>query len=155
MQQKPAKNNTIIIGVGNVLRRDDGIGPTIIKELAKLNLTNVDLQDGGTDGLALLDYLPNYSQAIIIDAVNMGMLPTTVKIFTPEKVRINIKSDALSTHGFGLAEVIKLMEQLDIKIKLIIIGIEPKDISFGENLSAEIQEKIPEILELIVKHYLF
>lgn len=145
MQKIPPKNTTIIIGVGNTLRRDDGIGPIIIKELEKLNLTNVDLLDGGTDGLTLLDYLPNYSQAIIIDAVNMGLPPATVKVFTPEEVRVNIKSDALSTHGFGLAEVITLKEQLDIKTKLIIVGIEPVDISFGENLSAEIQAKIPEI----------
>jgi hydrogenase maturation protease len=146
MQKTVAKNNIIIIGVGNILRRDDGIGSIIIEELENLKLENVDLLDGGTDGLALLDYLSNYSQAIIIDAVSMGTLPGTVKVFTPQEVSINIQSDALSTHGLGLAEVMKLMEPLEIKTNLTIIGIEPKDISFGEGLSVEIQAKIPEIL---------
>lgn len=138
-----------VIGIGNVLRCDDGIGPAIIKILrAEKNLEFI-LIDGGTDGLALFDQLAAYEKAIIIDAVQMMKAPGTVKLFTPKEAKIQIKEDVLSTHGFGLAEVLMLMEKLNIKTKLEIIGIQPKDISFGEGLSSEVAAQIPNILRLI------
>ncbi|EKE01197.1 MAG: hypothetical protein ACD_21C00194G0001 [uncultured bacterium] len=162
------KTKPLIIGVGNPLRHDDGIGPQIIKILRSMqegsspynrqqgnkNSNIVDckdltLFDGGTDGLALLDQVAEYEKVIIIDAVQMLAPPGTVKSFTPAEAKINIKSDVLSTHGFGLADMLKLAEKLDIKTKISIIGIQPKDISFGEGLSNEVQTQIPLILDLI------
>jgi len=140
-------NKTLVLGVGNILRKDDGIGPRVIKILQQKSWSHIDFMDGGIDGLALLDKIAEYKQAVIIDAVNMNALFGTVKSFTPKDALIKIKSDALSTHGFGLAELIKLMQQLQIKTKLHIIGIQPKDIAFGENLTPEIENKIPDIIE--------
>jgi len=140
---------TLVIGVGNPFRHDDGIGPAIIKILQIEDNQAFILVDGGTDGLALLDQLTGYKKAIIVDAVQMMAKPGTVKLFTPAEAKINIKSDVLSTHGFGLAEMLKLADELGIKTEIKIIGIQPKDISFGEGLSDEIKEQIPEILKLI------
>jgi hydrogenase maturation protease len=139
----------LVIGVGNPLRRDDGIGSAIIKMLQAEDNQSFVLVDGGTDGLALLDQLMGYEEAIIVDAVQMMANPGIVRSFTPEEAKINIKSDVLSTHGFGLAEMLNLMEKLNIKTKITIIGIQPKDINFGEGLSNEVKNQIPEILNLI------
>lgn len=140
-------NKTLILGVGNILRKDDGIGPKVIEVLRQRPLANVDLMDGGIDGLALLDKITEYKKVILIDAVNMNTAVGTVKVFTPSDALINISSDALSTHGLGLAELIKLMQELEIKTQLQIIGVQPQDISFGEELTPEIASKIPEIVE--------
>jgi hydrogenase maturation protease len=142
-------NKTLVLGFGNILRKDDGIGPKVIQILQQKNLPNIDLIDGGLDSLALLDKIAEYKKAIIIDAVNMNEKPCTIKSFAPEDALIKIKSDALSTHGFGLAELIKLMQQLQMETQFHIIGIEPKDITFGENLTPEIENKIPDIIEEI------
>ncbi|CAL7962498.1 hydrogenase maturation protease [Gammaproteobacteria bacterium] len=139
----------LVIGVGNPFRHDDGIGPAIIKILQAEDNQDFVLIDGGTDGLALLDQLTGYEEAIIVDAVQMMANPGIVKSFTPAEAKINIKSDVLSTHGLGLAEMLKLVEELNIKTKIRIIGIQPKDISFGEGLSDKIKNQIPEILKLI------
>jgi hydrogenase maturation protease len=141
------KNNLIIIGVGNPMRSDDGIGPKIIELLRQHKNLNCDLLDAGTDGLALLDVLQNYQRAIIIDAVNMGAAVGTLRMFSPCEAIIEIRSDTLSTHGFGLAEVIKLMEQLGIKTELTIVGIQPGNIDYGDKLSNEVAAKISDILE--------
>lgn len=141
----------LIIGVGNPYRHDDGIGHEIIKILQNQPHPNVDLLDGGTDGLALIDEIAKYHRAIIIDAVNMSTSPGTVRVFTPDEAKIHIKSDTLSTHGFGLAEVIKLLQSLNISTKLTIIGIEPLDISFGEGLSSIVESKIPEIMAVLMQ----
>lgn len=143
------KSDILVIGVGNPFRRDDGIGPEIIRRLSERHNLNCDIYDGGTDGLALLDKLQEYKSAIIIDAVNMSAEPGTVHVFTPEEAIIKINSDTLSTHGYGIAEVIKLMEELHIKTKLKIIGIQPEDISFGEGLTEKIKSKIQDILDIV------
>lgn len=140
-------NNFLILGVGNLLRRDDGVGLTAIKLLRQKNLSNVDLVDGGVDGLGLIDVIKKYPHALIIDAVDMQLTPGSVKLFAANEAKINIKNDALSTHGFGVAEVIGLLEKLGCKTEIKIIGIQPQDISFGEGLTEVVAASLPEIIE--------
>jgi hydrogenase maturation protease len=148
------KNKTLVLGIGNPYRRDDGIGPAVINRLQSENgLEGIDLLDGGTDGLSLIDYMKGYEKVIVVDAVNMGMASGEVRVFSPEEAKLTIKADALSTHGFGLAEVIALMEKLEMNTDMRIIGIQAKDVSFGEGMSPEVSSKIEEILKL-VKEYL-
>jgi len=153
------KKNILIVGAGNLWRRDDGIGIVVIERLRALQQQHanafflaenkVDLLEIGTDGLSLLDILPNYPKAIIIDAVDMAAPVGTIKVFAPEEAKIKITNDALSTHGFGIAEMLKLAEQLNIQTKITIIGIQPKDISFGNELGLEIEPTVNAIIELI------
>ncbi len=145
----PAKN-ILILGIGNPFRRDDGIGPAVIRRLqSEHNLEGIDLLDGGTDGLALIDYIKGYEKVLIIDAVDMGLASGEVRIFSPSEAKLTMKADALSTHGFGLAEVIGLLETLEINTDLHIIGVQAKDTTFGEGLSPEVSSKIEEILGLL------
>jgi hydrogenase maturation protease len=142
-------SKTLIAGVGNHYRGDDGIGIEIIKILREEENPNIVLFDGGTDGLSLFDQLSLYERAIIIDAVFMGEAPGTIKLFTPSEAKLHIQSDALSTHGFGLAEVLKLAEEFAIKTEIKIIGIQPESVDFGAVLSEVVKSKIPQILSLI------
>lgn len=146
--------SSVVVGVGNTWRHDDGIGPHIINLLQQQNFNAADLIDGGIDGLALLDKLAVYDHAIIVDAVNMNQPVGAIKEFSPTEAKL-ITSDALSTHGFGLAELIKLMIELDIKTRVTIIGIQPGNIAFGEGLTQEIKEQVPEIIKKIscIVHY--
>ena len=143
------KNSCLIIGVGNILRRDDGIGPAVIERLRAEPISSVDLRDGATDGLTVIEYLKPYQRAVIIDAVDMQAEPGTIRMFTPEEAIINIKAEALSTHGFGLAEVLKLMQSLEIKTELKIIGVQPESIEFGEGLTEKVKVRVEEIAELV------
>lgn len=153
------KKNILIAGAGNPWRSDDGIGITIIERLHALQHAGafylakdqVDILDIGTDGLALLDILPNYQKAIIIDAVEMNAPPATIKVFSPEEAKIKITNDALSTHGFGLGEMLKLAEQLNIPTQITIIGVQPYDLSFGNELSSEITRVIDKIIDQVKK----
>ena len=140
----------LILGVGNPFRRDDGIGPAVIQALQSADgLQDADLLDGGTDGFSLLEYIKKYAEVLVVDAVDMGMTPGSIRRFSPAEAKMTIQADALSTHGFGLAEVIALMETLGIGTNLIILGVQVKDIGFGEEMSPEISEKIPEILQQV------
>lgn len=147
----PAKN-VLILGVGNPFRRDDGIGPAVIRRLqSENNLKDVDLLDGGIDGLALLDDIKLYQKALIIDAVDMGMNPGAIQIFSPAEAKLTIRTDALSTHGFGLAEMLAFMEALGITTDVRILGIQAKDISFGEDITPEVCSQLETIIAAIRK----
>lgn len=154
------KNKTLILGVGNPLRRDDGIGPEVIRLLTddrtKKNSTyklssDIDLIDGGTDGLGLIEYLKDYKKVIIVDAVEMNLAPGTIKIFSPDEAVLKIARDSLSTHGFGIAELIKLAKELDINPELVIAGVQPKDISYGEKLSDSVASVLEKLIKIILK----
>lgn len=145
------ENKTLILGVGNIYRKDDGIGPIVIEQLRKESISNADLLNGSIDGLAVFEYLKGYKKAIIIDAARMNSSPGEIKIFSPHDAKLNIKSDALSTHGFGLSEALSLVEEFDFDINITIIGIEPADTSFGEGLSKEVGEKIDFIKQAVKK----
>ncbi len=154
------KKEILILGVGNPLRRDDGIGPEIIRlfEENRIKKNNsyklpadTDLVDGGTDGLGLIEYLKDYKKVVIIDAVEMKSTPGTIKVFTPEKAVIKIGTDSLSTHGFCIGELIKLADALDINTKIIIVGIQPESTDFGEGLSGSVQSKITRIIKVIIQ----
>jgi hydrogenase maturation protease len=146
-------NKLLILGVGNSMRQDDGIGPKIVNLIQEKQLSAVDVINGGIDGLSLLDVIVYYERAIIIDAIDMQADPGTIKVFAPEQAKIIIKSDALSTHGFGLAEVIKLAEELGIEAKLTIVGVQPQTVGFGEWISSVVANKIPELVDIVLRLY--
>jgi hydrogenase maturation protease len=144
-------NDTIVIGVGNPWRGDDGVATEIIQRLSAKEHLPCIFYDGGTDALALLDLIPQYGKAIIIDAVTMGAAPGTVRVFSPAEAKINIQGDALSTHGFGLAELLHFIEELSIKTEIVIVGIEPEKIDFGLGLSAVVAGKVEEVMAKVIK----
>jgi hydrogenase maturation protease len=149
---KNHQKRILIAGVGNKIRRDDGIGLVIIEmleEQKKITSDKAALLNAGTDSFMLLGAIEQYEKAIIIDAVDMQASPGTVKAFTPTQAKIAIKYDTLSTHGFGLAETICLAEKLGFKTQIEIIGIQPQDISFGEGLTEVVNQSCPQILSLI------
>jgi len=143
---------TIIIGVGNILRQDDGIGPRIVEHLDSIDLNGkATLVDGGVDALALIDYIKDYRNAIIIDAVNMGLDPGEIRVFTPDEAVLNTRWDSLSTHGFGLAEVLNLVRELGVETNLKIVGVQPKETAFGEYLSKEVSKQIDGIIRVVME----
>jgi len=150
------KKETLILGVGNPLRRDDGVGPEIIDLLFKGVNTpylppSVTIMDGGTDGLGLIEYFKEYKKVILIDAILMGMPPGTVKVFKPDDALFHICGDSLSTHGFGIPELIKFAKELNVLPNLTIIGIQAENIEYGKGLSEPVKDNIDDIINIITK----
>ena len=147
----------LILGVGNTLRRDDGAGPAAVQRLKELkksgsiDLSSCSIVDGGTDGLGLIEYLKDYERVILIDAVNMNASPGTVRLFIPEEAVIRIRTDSLSTHGFGIAELLTLSRELGIQPEITIVGVQPEDTGYGEYLSPQIEAALVDICNRIIE----
>lgn len=142
-----------IVGIGNPLRNDDGIGIILLEKLNNIKNTisaDFELIDGGTGGMNLIHKFPLYDIIFIIDAVNFNGKPGDSNIFNLEEIvnkKIQINT---STHGDDILKVINLSKQLNEKPnRFIFFGVQPKDTSHGTNLSSEIENKIDSYLNIL------
>lgn len=149
-KEKPPR---LILGVGNLLLRDEGVGVHIISALRDRELPDdVELWDGGTASFDLLDTLAGRRQVIIIDAVRTGSEAGTIFRFTPEDISTS-REQFTSLHQVGLLESLNLAEHLldCVPEEVIILGIEPKEIDWGLELSAEVEAAVPKVIELVIE----
>lgn len=145
-----SKVRLVVVGVGNLLLKDEGIGVHIAHALQQIDIPRgAKIIDGGTSS-DLPYYLRDVDKLIIIDAVKAGGKPGTVYRFHPHDVNIE-SEEILSVHELGLEQSLKMMSLMGSEPKeIVIIGIEPKEIDWGTELSAELQQKIPEIVNLVL-----
>ncbi len=140
----------VIIGIGNVLLKDEGIGIHVINELEKYKLpSNVEIYDGGTGGFKLIDLMHGAKRVIFIDAVETGKAPGTITTFKSEDVRSMYPKKKYSLHDTDLLEVIKMVELLEHPPEIEIMGVQPKTINYGTTLSRELTDSIHDIISTI------
>ena len=140
-----------LLGVGNILFKDEGIGVRVIQELMDNYIFPPDIQliDGGTLGPHLLNLIGDFDEIIVVDAVQGGEKPGTIYKFYLDQIPLEITTK-LSIHQTGVLEVLSQAKLLGKEPKVTFIGIEPHDISpWGMELSPIIKEKMPSLIDLI------
>ncbi len=144
-------NKVVIIGVGNLLLMDEGIGVHVINELEKQKLPqNAGIYDGGTGGFKLIDLIHGVRMVIFIDAVDTCKAPGAITTFKSEDVRSIYHKKKYSLHDTDLMEVIKMTELLDNPPEIEIVGIQPKAINYGTTLSKELTDSMPDIINTVL-----
>ena len=142
-----------IVGVGNILLKDEGIGVKVVKKLENEFSfpPDVVLIDGGTAGHHLVNMVADFDVIIVVDAVQGGETPGTIYRFTLDQIPFEVNTH-LSLHQVGVLEALNQIKLLGKEPEVTFIGIEPEDISpWGMDLSPVIAEKIPEIITLVMK----
>jgi hydrogenase maturation protease len=110
-----------------------------------------EVHDGGVAGIGLLDFFPGASKVLLIDAADMNMEAGALARFTPEEVAGRIDGPRFSAHDIDLLEVLELARALDqCPPEVVIFGIQPKEISWGTELSPEVQASIPKVVEMVI-----
>ena len=142
-----------VIGVGNPLRRDDGVGIYLLNFLINIKDSlskNLILFDGGTEGMNLLHILAKLDVAVIIDAVNLGEAPGSYRFFKYSDVKSKNEFTGFSSHEDDLLKIIALSEKLDEKPEIYFFGIQPKDVSYGEGFSQDLESNMDEIKNQVI-----
>lgn len=141
----------VIIGVGNLLMKDEGIGVHAIQSLQQINLPpDVKLIDGGTSP-DLIAYTRAGDKMILIDAAMAGGEPGTIYRFKPEDIAAE-KGSLASAHEMGVVENLNLMTFTGNKpAEVVIIGIEPAEIDWGMELSPLLKQRLPELVKVVLK----
>ncbi len=141
---------TVILGVGNILLSDEGVGVHVANELMKMDLPpDVLVVEGGTDGFRLLNVITEADRLIVIDAVKGESVPGSIYRFDIDEIRDVPSGFKTSVHQIGILEVIDLSGLIGKKPYTTIIGIEPKSLEMSMDLSPEVREKIPRIIDLV------
>ncbi|MEW6417870.1 MAG: HyaD/HybD family hydrogenase maturation endopeptidase [Nitrospirota bacterium] len=144
------ENKIVILGVGNLLLSDEGVGVHVANELMKMELPpEVTIVEGGTDGFGLLNIITEADCLIVIDAVKGGGAPGSIYRFNIDEIQSCPPGFKTSVHQIGILEVISLSGLIGKTPHTTVIGIEPKSLEIGMELSPEIKVKIPMVIELI------
>ncbi len=146
-------DKTLILGVGNPLMSDEGLGIQAIKILLsdyKFS-ENIEIIDGGTQGLELLQYFDNVKNLIIIDAVYSSKRKAgdIIKI-QKEKIKYYLITK-MSVHDIGLEDVISALDLLGkTPENIIIIGMIPERLEFSYGLSKTIKENLENLIKEVI-----
>ena len=143
----------LVLGLGNVLLKDEGIGVHVIEHLSKVDLSdNVEVIDGGTASLDALNLIQDTDKLIIIDAVRYGQRPGTIYRLSNKDLYSGLNSKKLSLHQFSLLEALTIVKKIgNLPREIILIGIEPDQIDWGLEVSEIVKKKISEIIKLITQ----
>jgi hydrogenase 3 maturation protease len=140
-------SSTVIVGIGNILKGDDGAGPLVCEQLKSTNIY-ADLMDAGT--------VPeNYIQPIIkktpknllvIDAIDFGAAPGTIRIFKPDQ----LNSQVISTHSLSPRLFVDMVCQ-DVSIDVYFIGIQPAQVQLGQPVSSQVGLAIKTLSQILTE----
>jgi hydrogenase maturation protease len=141
----------LIIGIGNPIMSDDGIGVHAVRYLEGRLPDDVELIEGSVYCADLLPFLENRRKVVFIDGIDAGAEPGTLFRFSPDEVRNQKRNEPVSLHDFGVYELItaaKLLDQCPEDIILLVVQV--KNVEIGEELSQEVREAIPRIHRLLL-----
>jgi hydrogenase maturation protease len=142
----------LILGVGNLLLKDDGFGVHLINALQDTVFPkNVKIMEAGTVSHQLIPLFHEIDHLIIIDVVEASDTPGSLFRFAPEDMKYAAEQQ-VSLHQISLIDVLHMAELTGKRPKTVIIGVQPKDVtSWSLELSDELKAAIPKVKELILK----
>jgi len=144
---------TLVLGLGNPLRGDDGVGARVVEALTRRGLPQgVTAIDGGTGGLDLLRVLERWKRVVIVDAADVGREPGQFVRFTPDQVRLTGASNTFTLHNAGLSEVLALAAALGRDLpEIVVFGVQPAQIGWGEGLSPALETTLSGLTDAILE----
>ncbi len=143
--------NTLILGIGNPILTDDGVGIKIAQRL-KEERPGLEVVETGEAGLTLLDLVVGYDRLIIIDSIKTGQ-GKPGQVYKLELEDLKPAMDFSSSHGIDIATAFKLGQRLGYRMpkSVSIYAVEMKDnTTFGERCTEEVEERIPFIVQQII-----
>lgn len=143
-------NHTVVLGIGNLLLKDEGLGIHVASRMMEMHLPqNVEVVDGATAIWDVVSLADSADRLIIVDAVRGGGAPGTIYRLSLDDIAVDEK-EPLSLHHIGLPQMLDVCSLIGRKPLTVIIGVEPKEVDFALELSPEVEEKVPQIIELIL-----
>ena len=144
--------STLVLGIGNILLKDEGIGVRVIEYLQKCPLPeDVELVDGGTSGADLIDILSDRQNVIIIDAADLDAPPGTVLKLTPRDW-LKDRSSPLSLHDLDIPQTLAMTHILGCAPRHVVcFGIVPEKVEPGMDLTNTLAPLVPKIADMVLE----
>ncbi|NLO20651.1 MAG: hydrogenase maturation protease [Syntrophomonadaceae bacterium] len=142
-----------VVGIGNLLMQDEGVGVHVINHLAQLKCLpeEVDLIDAGVNSYDMLDIFADYPVLILIDAMQAGGEPGTIYRVPLEELGLQPDLNITSLHELHFIEAVSMAKLMGYQPEILVFGLEPETIKVGMELSPTIQAKLPQVMELVTR----
>jgi len=138
----------LVIGVGNDIRGDDGVGLEVARALLDLSPPDVTVIEATGEGTALMEAWKGYERVILIDATQSGSAPGDIHHFKAHQEPLPARFFHYSTHAFSVAEAVEMARALgELPPEVIIYGIEGENYTAGEGLSPEVERAASLVVE--------
>ena len=148
----PPAEHIVVLGIGNVLWADEGFGVRCVETLQRewTFAPHVDLIDGGTQGLYLIENVQSATKLLIFDAIDYGLAPGTLKLIENDEVPRFMGAKKMSLHQTGFQEVLCLAQFTGhYPSQVLLIGCQPEELEdFGGSLRDIVKQTLPQALSL-------
>ena len=144
--------SVLVLGVGNLVMSDDGVGVMVAQKLQQSYRfpDNVEILDGGTLGLDLLPKLENISNLILIDAVETGKKAGTCVRLSGQELPIALETK-ISPHQMGLKDLLAVSELMGhVPKEMVLIGVQPGSIEMEIGLTAEVEAQLDTLVSNVL-----
>jgi hydrogenase maturation protease len=146
------ESKTLVLGLGNLVHSDDGLGVHAIQSLTNDPRvpSDVVLMDGGTQGLSLLPHISSVQHLLVIDALNVGEAPGTL-LRAEGKALQNLPGKA-SVHQLGFADLMVALELLgELPKKIVLLGVQPLSNEWSTELTSPVREALGSLLDAVIE----
>jgi hydrogenase maturation protease len=149
----PGRPEVVVLGVGNPMRRDDGVGPAAVEALARRGVgPGVELRAIGGEPARLVEAWADRRLAVVVDAVRSGRSPGTVHRLDADRDRLPGRTGATSAHGAGVGEALALAGALGRRPRrLVVLGIEAGELGHGSGLSPPVAAALDQLVDRVVE----
>ena len=138
-----------VIGIGNTLKADDGVGVRVAEELSSVDLgADVDVVSGELAGMLLAPYFINSDHVIVVDAIDAGDTPGSVFRFLAEEGLPMLRSH--TSHGISVPELVTVARLSGSKAEILIFAVQVEDVRpMSEGLSAAVDAAVPDVAKMV------
>ncbi|TFG52025.1 MAG: hydrogenase maturation protease [Gemmatimonadales bacterium] len=150
---KMSEGRTVVLGLGNPLMGDDGLGLAALERLREQwEIPGVELVDGGTWGMNLLPLVEESTHLILLDAIRSGDAPGTLVEWERDRLPRYL-SLKLSPHQIDLREILALAEWRDtMPEEIVAVGLAPRDVVMTTSLSPEVDSGLDKVVEAALRY---
>lgn len=142
----------VVLGVGNVILADEGVGVRVVEALERDYAVpeGVTVIDAGTSGMEMLEDMSNLDFLLVVDAIAAGKAPGELVQLRGDEVPVFFRRN-LSPHGIGLSDVLASLEFLGAEPKeTVILGVQPTSLELSTELTPAIAARVPELVAQVV-----
>ena len=130
-----------VLGIGNVLMRDDGVGIRLMEAVrdARRWPDDVEFVDGGAGGMGLLNLIEQAERLVVFDAADLGLSPGAWRVVRPEQLADDVPAGRVGLHDLRFVETLRLCEKLLRRPPTVLLAIQPAEVDYGRELSGPVR----------------
>jgi hydrogenase maturation protease len=143
---------TLVIGVGNTTRGDDGAGIELARRLRERRLPNVLVRESSGEMATLLESWSGHPRVVLVDAADSGAAPGTVQRFDAHASPLPSSLLRTSSHALGVAHAVEMARRLGrLPPVVVVYAIEGANFSFGAPLSAPVRAAVRQVAARVLR----